>query len=107
MARAAFFFLLTVLPASALATCGATENEISALGTLVQSDPTVSANTALAQGNTNFLGVAGYTITVPGAETPNCTIDPTAVHVLPGTTDVICSAKHAQLIKRASEFAST
>ena len=97
--------LLALLPMAALAECGASDAEISALSDLLRTNPTLMAQSAIGQGRTDFLGVAGYSVAVPGIDSPNCFVDRTNVRVVPGTTDVICSAEHAQLIHSASEYA--
>jgi hypothetical protein len=91
---------------AALAECGASDAEISALRDFVRTNPALMAQSAIGQGRTNFLGVAGYSVAVPGIDGPSCFVDRTNVRVVPGTTDVICNAEHAQLIHSASEYAA-
>ena len=97
--------LLFAIPSIAQAECGATSDQISALRELVATDPLQMARNAVTEGTPQFLGVAGYTITVPGVDSPTCFIDRVQVRVIPGTTDVRCNREHSRLIERAMAYA--
>ena len=105
MARIAFLLLLALCSAAAQAECGASATEISQLRSLLETDPTAAAQSAIAGGVTELLGVAGYTMSVPGIDVTNCGIDRALIRVIPGTTDVRCGPEHSELIRRASAFA--
>ena len=46
----------------------ALEQQMASLSAMVQSDPVATANSAIASGHYGFLGVAGYALSLPGAE---------------------------------------
>jgi hypothetical protein len=88
-----------------LASLGACANCLegsTALRGLISKDPVALANTAIARGEAKFLGVAGYSITVPGIDTPKCTALPNWVSIIEGTSDTSCD-RNAQ--QAAADFA--
>jgi hypothetical protein len=105
VAPIASLIVLALCAASAHAECGASAAEISQLRRLLETDPTASAQSAIAGGGAEFLGVAGYSISVPGIDGTNCGIDRALIRVIPGTTDFRCGPEHSELIRRASTFA--
>ena len=106
LARTFLSLMAALLPMVARAECGASAAEISVLRELLRSNPTLMAQSAIAQGNTDFLGVAGYSVAVPSVDSLGCFADRNHVRVVPGTTDVICNAEHAKLVRGASAFAT-
>ena len=106
VARTFIVLLLSLSPIIASAECGASAAEVSALREFLAADPILMARTAINEGKTEFLGVAGYSISVPGVGEPQCLIDRALVRVIPGTTDVRCSSEHSKLINSASKFAA-
>ncbi len=106
VARIYISLFVSLLPMTAFAECGVSVAEISALRELLRSKPTLMAQSAIAQGDANFLGVAGYSVVVPGIDSSGCFVDRTFVRLVPGTTDAICSAEHVQLIRSATAFAA-
>ena len=102
-----FVVLLLAFPTmAACVECGASVAEVSALRQFLANEPTQLAHIAITEGKTEFLGVAGYSLVVPGVDSPRCPIDRALVRIMPATTDVICGLEHAQLINRASAFAA-
>ena len=97
--------LLFSLPASSVACDTSTEKQISQLKELLTKDPLVLANNALQSRHVVFFGVAGYSVTIPGIDTEKCNIGKYPVHIIPGTTDVMCSDEHRQLIIDAKSLA--
>ncbi len=105
MLRASSLLLLTLFSSAAFAECGASASEIAELQNLVETDPISTAQSAIENGKLEYLGVAGYSISVPGIDDTDCSIGGAFVHVMPGTTDFRCGPAHTELIRRASLFA--
>ena len=99
--------LLVSLPASSVACDISTEKQISQLKELLTKDPLVLADNALQNNHVVFFGVAGYSVTIPGIDTEKCNIEKFQVHIIPGTSDVMCSNEHRQLILDAKSFLIT
>ena len=97
--------LLFSLPASSVTCDTSTERQISQIKELLTKDPLVLANNALQSRHVVFLGVAGYSVTIPGIDTEKCNIEKYPVYIIPGTTDVMCSDEHRQLIIDAKSLA--
>ena len=97
--------LLVSLPASSVACDISAENKISQLKELLTKDPIVLANNALKNNQVMFFGVAGYSVTIPGIDTEKCNIEKFPVYIIPGTSDVMCSNEHRQLILDAKSLA--
>ena len=97
--------LLVSLPASSVACDISTEKQISQLKELLTKDPLVLADNALQNNHVVFFGVAGYSVTTPGIDTEKCNIEKFPVYIIPGTSDVMCSNEHRQLILDAKSLA--
>ena len=66
-----FFCLLFLLlgPGAQAGSCDpALAQQMASLSAMVQSDPVATANSAIASRHYGFLGVAGYALSLPGAE---------------------------------------
>jgi hypothetical protein len=98
--------LLVSLPALSVACDISTEKQISQLKKLLTKDPLVLANNALKNNHVVFFGVAGYSVTIPGIDTEKCNIEKFPTYIIPGTTDVMCSNEHRQLILDAKSLAA-
>ena len=98
MTRAIVTLGLLVAPLAAMANC---EGE-AALRRVVSQNPTKMANDAVSRNDLRFLGVAGYSVMVPGLDGPKCTALRSVVRVLEGTSDTPCDVK---LQEKAREFA--
>ena len=97
--------LLVSLPASSVACDISTEKQISQLKELLTKNPLILADNALHHNHVVFFGVAGYSVTIPGIDTEKCNIEKFKVHIIPGTSDVMCSNEHRQLILDAKLLA--
>ncbi len=93
--------LLISLPATSAACNASTDSEISKLKELLKNDPLALAESALKNNQIVFFGIAGYSITTPGVDTEKCNIGKFPIYVIPGTSDVMCSNEHRQLIINA------
>jgi len=60
------------------------------------------ANAALLANDLKLLGVAGYSVTVPGVDSPKCRVHRSVVRVLDGTSDTPCDV---MLQRTAREYA--
>ena len=79
--------------------------EVVELRAFLRPDPVSKAKAALGRGDTRLLGVAGYTITVPGVDESRCMVPREKVVVVPGTSDVLLTEEHARLNTLAHAFA--
>lgn len=100
--RAIATALLVLAPSVALADC---KSDLATLHKLLSQEPVASANAAIARGNLFFLGVAGYSVTVPGVESPKCSVLPNRIRVIEGTSDTPCGAEGARLQADTTTFA--
>lgn len=92
--------LVMLAPMASLADC----KDEGALRQFIAKDPAKSANDAVSRNDLKFLGLAGYSVTVPGVDKPKCTARRDVVRVLAGTSDTPCDVK---LQDTAREFART
>jgi len=60
---------------------------------------------AAALGDLRFLGVAGYAVTVPGVDSPKCTVHRDRVRIVEGTSDMPCATEGVKLQAKATSFA--
>ena len=97
--------LLTVaLWSTCASACGVTASEIDALRSLLRNDPNVLAEHSIKQNDFRFLGIAEFSIAVPGLP-DSCGLTENRVSIIPGTTDFLCGRDHASLVDRSKKFA--
>ena len=79
------------------------------LKALVARDPEKDARSAISKGKVEFLGVAGYSVTVPAGREPDiggCLKRADGVKLIRGTSDVIYGDEHMALIQQATAYAA-
>ena len=92
--------------AISLVAVGATDDDLAYLESLVSRNPEREAAASLAKGESGFLGVAGYSVEVPGISEKLAQCRAIRVNVIRGTTDVRSGERHTALIRRAREYAA-
>ena len=80
---------------------------IDSIESLFRWSPETLAKEVLKQRNIGFLGIAGFSVSVPGVEIEDrCMFKPTKVYVIPGTSDIL-TARQAAIQEKATAFAVT
>jgi hypothetical protein len=82
-------FLAILPPVLLFVSCSNCEEEAS-LRKLIRLNAAKLAQDAIAESDLRFLGVAGYTITVPGIDGNTCIARRNMVRVIEGTSDTPC-----------------
>jgi hypothetical protein len=100
--RAMATIVLFLAPPIALADC---KTDWVAHRRLLSKEPVSSAKLAIVRGDLKFLGVAGYSISVPEVDSPKCTAVRSRVRVIEGTSDTPCGAEGVRFQKEAMKFA--
>jgi hypothetical protein len=105
------FFAIAGKPAGAGTTeiPKAIEADLEYLKTLVARDPEKDARDSINKGNLEFLGVAGYSVTVPAdgeRDIGGCLKRADKVKLIRGTSDVVYGDEHMALIQQATRYAA-
>ncbi|MDQ1816584.1 hypothetical protein RBA41_25110 [Massilia sp. CCM 9210] len=81
--------LVALLIGAIFSTLAIAEQPQISVGQLEGRVPEDDARAAILAGKLNFLGVAGFSLTVPGIDESNCQVARQFVDIIPGTSDVI------------------
>jgi hypothetical protein len=79
--------------------------EIDGVESLLTREPEALAEKVVRSGHFRFLGIAGFTVHVPGVDSDQCVAEPSRVFVVPKTSDALMDEQMA-LQARAEEFAA-
>ena len=84
------------------------ESDLAYLESLVSRDPANDAKASLAKGEKAFLGVAGYSVEIPGIDDrlAQCPWVHSRLRIIRGTSDAVYGERHIVLIGRAKEYAA-
>jgi len=82
------------------------------MGWLYKANPSVDAEKAIKDGDFRYIGIYGYTLSVPGVDgsclrdkSGEMSMDSSNVKPIGGTSDVVVNYEHAKLIAIAREYA--
>src|SRR6266852_1810207 len=82
--------------------------DLAYLEKLVAQNPQREAAAAIKRGTPRFLGVAGYTVEIPGIpeSISHCAAVRRHLEIIRGTSDVVSGQRHIELIAGARSYAS-